>query len=126
MMVRVLTLALGGGAVAFGALPLAMPRRFGRLGGIAYAERPSVATAIRSVGARDIVIGVGLLRALQRGDRREVHRWLLARTACDAGDVVGVSLALAAGERTRELFRLGALAFVAAVLGGWLSQQTRG
>ena len=124
-LVRILSVALGGGATAFGVLPVAMPRLFGRLGGIQYAEQPSVATAIRSVGVRDVVIGLGLLRALQRGDQRDLHRWLVARTASDAGDAVAVSLAIARGERTPGFYALGALALSAALLGAWLSQQTR-
>jgi hypothetical protein len=120
-----LAAALGLGAVVFGALPALLPRYFGSMFGIAATDNPSVATAIRSVGIRDVVLGIGILQALRDGDRRALHRWLLARTAADLGDCLGVTLGVAAGERSRGFLTLGALALSAAGLGAWLSKQTR-
>src|SRR5437868_6161605 len=54
---------LGAGTVVFGVAPALFPRFFGRMFGIAAVDDPTVATVIRSVGIRDLVIGVGLLRA---------------------------------------------------------------
>ncbi len=112
--------ALGLGTVVFGAAPLLAPRFFGKLFGINAANDPTVATAIRSVGARDLVIGLGLLSALQHQDARGVADWLLARVACDACDTLGVSLALAQGARSRGFVALGGLALGATLVGAGL------
>jgi Domain of unknown function (DUF4267) len=115
-----LVAALGVGTVVFGAAPLVAPRFFGRAFGIASAEDPTVATAIRSVGARDLVIGVGLLRALEAQDAHAVGDWLLARVACDAADTLGVSIAVARGARSSGFLALGGLALGATLVGGVL------
>lgn len=122
---RQLATLLGAGAVFFGALPAVAPGLFARLFGIAAAAEPSVATAIRSVGVRDVVTGVGLLNAARGGDERALGHWLLARTACDAGDAVAVALAVAAGARDWRFLGLGGLAFGAAAFGAGLSLAAR-
>jgi hypothetical protein len=119
-MYSLLTLALGAGAVAFGLPPFIAPTWCGRLLGIAHADNPTVATAIRSVGIRDVVIGAGLVRAVRAGDAAEVQRWLVARAASDAGDSVAVGLAVAAGARGPRFLALGAVALSAAAFGGAL------
>jgi Domain of unknown function (DUF4267) len=123
--IDLLSAGLGLGAVAFGALPALMPRFFGRMFGIASTEDPTVATAIRSVGIRDVILGIGILRALRSDDHRALHHWLLARTAADAGDCVAVTLGIVSGARTRGFLLLGGFAISAAMLGAWLSKQTR-
>ena len=65
---------LGGGAALFGVAPLVYPRLFGRLFGIAAVDDGTVATVIRSVGVRDLVIGLGLHRAARAGDDRSLRR----------------------------------------------------
>jgi hypothetical protein len=117
---RLLSLALGAGAVAFGIPALLAPAWFARLFGIAAADNPTVATAIRSVGIRDVVIGAGLFGAARARDRSGMQQWLLARTASDAGDAVAVGLAVAAGARNPRFLGLGALAVSAAAFGGVL------
>lgn len=111
---------LGVGTVVFGAAPLVAPRFFGSALGIDAAGDPTVATAIRSVGARDLVIGLGLLRALQRKDSQAVSDWLLARVMCDVGDTIGVAIAIAEGARSAGFVALGGLALGAALVGGAL------
>ena len=115
---------LGGGAFVFGVLPAIFPTRFGRWCGIVGADDPTVATAIRSVGVRDAVIGLGLLRAVRRGDR-SWRTWLLARAACDTGDTLAVALAIAKGARDRRFLGLGALALSAAAYGIALALRAR-
>jgi uncharacterized protein DUF4267 len=110
--------ALGIGAIAFGIPAIVTPVWFARMFGIGSAEDPTVATAIRSVGIRDVMIGLGLVRALQRGEH--VEEWLLARAASDAGDAVAVAVAVAAGARGPRFLGLGALAVAATALGGAL------
>jgi hypothetical protein len=76
-----------------------------------------VATVIRSVGIRDLVIGLGLLRAAQRSSEQDMRRWLLARAACDTGDTLAVAVAIAAGARSPRFYALGALAASAGATG---------
>ena len=92
---------------------------------IASADDPSVETAIRSVGVRDAVIGLGLLRAALSPGDRSLRAWLLARAACDAGDTLGVGLAIRRGQRTPRFLALGGLALSAAVVGGALAARSQ-
>ena len=78
----------------------------------------------QSLGAL-LVIGLGLLRAARTGDDRDLHRWLVARAACDAGDLVAVALAVRSGERDRRFLALGALAAGAAAFGAALARAAR-
>jgi uncharacterized protein YjeT (DUF2065 family) len=121
---RALAGILGVGAVMFGAAPALAPGFFGRMFGIASASDPTVATAIRSVGVRDMVVGVGILRALRAGDQRSLGEWLLARAACDAGDTLAVTVAVASGARNPGFLALGGLALGAAILGAALARAT--
>jgi hypothetical protein len=115
---------LGAGALAFGVLPAIWPSQFARLCGIAAANDPTVATAIRSVGVRDAVIGVGLLTAVNRNDPSWPN-WLLARAVSDSGDTLAVALAVARGVRDRRFLGLGGLALAAAVYGWALVLRAR-
>ena len=119
--VRQLASALGAGAFVFGVLPALFPRQFARLFGIGAADDPTVATAIRSVGVRDMVTGLGLLQAARGGDARALRTWLLARTACDAGDTLAVGLTIAAGAHDPRFVGLGGLALGAAICGAALT-----
>lgn len=122
---RLAAIALGAGATLFGLLPAIAPGPFGRMFGIGAAAEPSVATAIRSVGVRDMVTGIGLLRAAASNDDATLRQWLLARVACDTGDMVAVGLALAAGERNPRFVGLGALAAGAAAFGAVVLRRVR-
>jgi hypothetical protein len=77
-------------------------------------------TAIRSVGIRDAVIGMGLAQAAVSGQPTLVRQWLLARLASDIGDTAAVGLAVAAGVRDRRFLGLGALAVAAVGVGTYL------
>jgi len=115
-----LSSALGLGAIFFGIPALVAPARFAKLFGIGSADDPTVATAIRSVGIRDIAIGAGLVRAVRAGDRSALNHWLLARASSDAGDALAVAVAVRAGVREPRFLGLGALAVAATALGGAL------
>jgi len=123
--VRFAAALLGGGATVFGVVPAVAPGAFARLFGIAAGSEPSVATAIRSVGVRDVVTGVGLLNAATSNDERALRQWLMTRVACDAGDGVAVALAIAAGERNPRFLALGGLAIAAAAFGALLVKQSK-
>lgn len=82
---------LGIGRIVIGAALTLAPRRTGRgwLGDIAM--QPGAAVAVRSLGARDIAIGAGLVRALDTG--ADTKPWLLASAAADAADAIGTLIA---------------------------------
>jgi Domain of unknown function (DUF4267) len=122
---RVLAGGLGLGAAVFGILPALFPGWFARLFGIGAAEDPTVATAIRSVGVRDLIIGLGLVQAAREGRRDALSRWLLARAAADAGDALAVGVAVAAGARAPRFIGLGAFAAGAAIVGIALARAAR-
>jgi hypothetical protein len=119
---RSLAAGLGLGALAFGIPPVFAPRAFGRAFGI-VAPDPPVATAIRSVGVRDVVLGAGLFWAAARGGK--YAPWLLARAVTDAGDALAVGAAVLAGARERRFLALGALALGAAAVGAGLYRDAR-
>jgi hypothetical protein len=76
------------------------------------AGEPPVKTLTRSLGARDVALGAGLLAALDRGEA--AGPWLRAGVVADATDLVATLVAL------RHLPRAGALAAAAAAGGGVL------
>jgi hypothetical protein len=106
------------GSLAFGVFPLAAPRQFGEIFGIEGAERPTVLAAVRSVGIRDAVLGIGLWSAATHGGR--YAPWLLARALSDAGDAIAVALALRGGARSPRFLLLGGLAVGASLVGAIL------
>jgi hypothetical protein len=122
---RRLAAALGVGTIVFGGVPILAPRWFARLFGIASSEDATVATAIRSVGVRDMVVGFGILSAVRRSDDAALADWLLARAVCDAGDSAAVAIALTRGARGRGFLMLGALASGATLCGGALAFSVR-
>ena len=107
---------LGAGAFVFGVLPALFPTRFGRWAGIAHADEPTVATAIRSVGIRAAANGLGLFQAARHHDPAWLA-WLLARAVSDTGDTLAVAFAITRGARDRRFLGLGGLALAAAVYG---------
>jgi hypothetical protein len=119
---RALAGGLGLGALAFGAVPVCAPRAFGRVCGIAVPDPPA-ATAIRSVGVRDVVLGAGLWWAAAGG--AGYAPWLLARAVTDAGDALAVGAAVLAGARDRRFLALGILALGAAGVGAGLYHAAR-
>ena len=114
MRLRRLSAALGLGAVAFGLAPAIAPRFFARLAGV-VADDATSATAVRSVGVRDAVIGMGLWSAATHGGN--YAPWLLARWLSDAGDTAAVTLAVARGNGDARFRLLGVIATVAAASG---------
>ena len=105
--------ALGIGTLIFGAVPVLAPRQFARLFGFP-APDPAIVSMMRSLGVRDVVMGMGLWSAATHGGK--YAPWLLARSLVDAGDIVSVGLAVAAGVRNPRFVALGALALGATVV----------
>ncbi len=108
------TLGLGVGTLAFGLYPLVFPRRFGATFGLPLADSPAAEVVIRSVSARDVVSGIGLLSAVLHGGR--VGPWLLGRALSDGADAVAIALAWLRGARQPRLAFLGFLAVGATVV----------
>jgi hypothetical protein len=52
------------------------------------AKTPGAQVVIRAQGVRDVVLGAGALRALTRGDARELRAWVAGQTVCDLADAV--------------------------------------
>src|SRR5919202_2826053 len=57
------------------------------------AKKPGTQVMIRSQGIRDVALGAGALRALARGDGRELRAWVTAHAACDLADLVATWIA---------------------------------
>ncbi|HEX2162291.1 MAG TPA: hypothetical protein VHF88_10785 [Thermoleophilaceae bacterium] len=75
------------GRIATGAALLASPGRLGALWLGGAAANPGTQLAIRALGVRDLVLGVGALSAL--GDERRLRRWIGAGAVCDLTDAAG-------------------------------------
>jgi uncharacterized protein DUF4267 len=103
---------IGLSMVAFGALPAVAPEMFARLFGF---EPPDAASAsmMRSLGVRDVVMGIGMWSAASHGGK--YLPWLMARTLVDGGDTLAVGLAVAQGKRDPRFIALGALALGATI-----------
>lgn len=81
-LVRTLALA----RIAFGATAFLAPRRFGKAWTGETTHDVTASIAMRSLGARDVALGLGALLALERGTK--VRGWLEAGALADAADVV--------------------------------------
>ena len=101
---------LAGARVALGLALFAAPRRLGRLWLGGATDHPATRVAVRSMGARDAVIGAGALIALRR--QAPVRGWLEAGAAADAAD------ALASVMAGSQLPMMGRVAVPAFALGG--------
>ncbi|MGH2754778.1 MAG: hypothetical protein ACRDLB_10125 [Actinomycetota bacterium] len=74
------------GRVVLGVGAVLAPRRFGRMWTGEHSETAVSAIAVRGMGARDIALGLGTLRALDgEGPARP---WLEAQALADASDTV--------------------------------------
>src|SRR4051794_22164877 len=79
------TLALN--RAAFGLTYLARPQRASTSWIGRAARKPGAQVMIRSQGIRDVALGAGALRALARGDTRELRAWVAGHTVCDLADL---------------------------------------
>jgi hypothetical protein len=65
---------------------------------------------MRTIGIRDLVLGLGTVSATQSNDQSDAHRWIQATLASDALDTV-VSLAALRSIGRRDSLFAAALAF---------------
>lgn len=118
---RAATVFLAIGTIGFGGVPIVAPRQFAALFGLPAPLGSAGDVPIQSVGARDVVSGIGLLSAaIHRG---RVTPWLLGRLLSDATDAVWVLAALVRGARSARLASLGLIAVGAAVVDFTLYRQ---
>ena len=86
------------------------------------AQTAGVRTLARGFGARDAIIGIGTLAALENGNGDDIRRWLLFGALADTGDLLGT---LGSWRRLppvrRTLMAAGIIGFGA--LGVWLANQ---
>jgi hypothetical protein len=121
--VRALSIASGLGRLAIGVGIFAAPRRaFSALG---FREVDDVGvTLARLAGARDIVLAVATLLALDDPDRLRAAN--LANAAADGGDAVSFALALRRTDQTEAARRGLAAAVPATIAGLWVARRLRG
>ena len=113
---RILTL----GRIAIGAALVVAPARAsaGWIG--ADAERPATQVPVVSLGARDVVLGAGVLRA----PKKQKQMWATAGVACDYADIGAGLLAGVRGQLPpASAAMVTGTAAVFALAGTWLLQQ---
>jgi hypothetical protein len=75
---------------------LVRPELLARSLGVDSLTASRVGWVSRMVGVREVVLGLGGLRAVLRG--RDVRDWVHAQATCDAVDAAAVALAVARGQ----------------------------
>jgi hypothetical protein len=123
--VRRLAAGMGIALVAFGAPPVLAPRGFARFFGL-RPTGPEEDSVVRSVGWRDVVMGMGMWSAAAHGGK--YAPWLLGRLLTDGGDTVFTGIAALRGRRDPRFLALGGLALSATVADAalyWLARRAR-
>jgi hypothetical protein len=87
-------------------------------------EEPTGASVLlmRTIGIRDLVLGLGTVAAARSGQVREVRRWTAAALASDSLDVAA---SLASFRSIGQRDALGAAALALAFVGGDLQSRRR-
>lgn len=104
-LVRLAGRALALGRIAVGAVFVAAPGPTTRAWlGAEHEDDPGREIAVRGLGARDVVLGVGALVALRSGgDARTAARWVEAGVVADLADTAATLVAEGGGDRQRAL-----------------------
>jgi hypothetical protein len=106
--------------IAVGAGTYLMPNLSGRLFGLDPEGNPQLPYIGRLFGARDVVLGAGVVRS----SRKQKDAWATAGFACDVADVAAGAIAGARGQLPPAAAALvTATAASFAVAGYWLLQQ---
>ena len=108
------------GRIAVGAGAFLTPSLSGRLFGLDPDGNPQLPYVGRLFGARDVVLGAGVLRS----GRKQKADWVTAGMACDVADVAAGAIAGARGQL--PLASAGMVTATAAgfaLLSAWLLQQ---
>lgn len=115
---------LQGGRVVLGGALVAAPAAVGGPWVGEPASTPGGQVALRALGARDAVLGLGALRAARRGDAGAAIAWSLALAACDVVD--GVATASVSDELPSGGVPVMGIAFGAAAAGLAVAAKLRG
>lgn len=107
--------ALAAGRVALGVTAMLAPALPSRPWVGADATRPTIKLLARSLGARDLAIGLGGLLALRHDG--PVRGWMEAGGVCDLGDLAGTLVHFRALPRTGRLLILAVTSASAAASG---------
>ena len=108
------------GRIAVGAGTWLAPNLSGRLFGLDPEGNPQLPYVGRLFGARDVVLGAGVLRS----SRKQKDAWLTAGLACDLADCAAGALAGARGQLPPAAAALVTTTAGALALSGyWLLQQ---
>jgi hypothetical protein len=112
--------AIAIGRIAVGAGTWLTPNLSGRLFGLDPDGNPQLPYVGRLFGARDVVLGAGVLRST----KKQKDAWLTAGLACDVADVAAGALAGARGQLPPAAAAMvTATAGAFAAFGYWLLQQ---
>jgi hypothetical protein len=79
------------------------------------ARTPGGRVAMRALGAREVLVGIGALRAARSGSTSEAVAWSLGLAACDVVD--GVATLAEARELPRSALAVTAIALTSALAG---------
>ena len=85
---KALAAALAVNRTAFGLNYLVRPEEARKSWIGPVAKVPATQVIVRSQGARDVALGGGALRALARGDERELRAWVAGQTLSDLTDLL--------------------------------------
>lgn len=111
--------AIAAGRIVVGAASYAAPALTGRLFGLDPEGNPQSPYIARLFGARDVVLGAGVLRA----SRKQKETWAAAGVACDVADVVAGTLAGLRGQLSPASAAMVTATAAAFAAGGlWLLQ----
>lgn len=118
---RFLPYVAGCTRLAFGAAFVLRPAGAATAWAGPAATQPGTQLLTRSMGVPDLLLGVGLLTALRRGDRRTASTWLGHAAAAGVVDAAATVVAYRHLPRTGRLFLL----FIAGatLTDGWLAAQ---
>jgi hypothetical protein len=114
---RTLAKTLAYGRIALGASLVVAPARAARGWVGDDGTRPGARVMAVALGARDVAIGAGTVRAIGRGSGE--HEWLVGSLCCDAADFVA-TFSRRDALPTPGAFGVSALAGSATLLGLWL------
>jgi hypothetical protein len=102
------------GRVAIGTALVLVPQKVSKGWTGADGATPGGRVLGRALGARDLVLGLGILNALSSGDA-SARDWIRAASVCDATDAVATTIGL------RHLPKRSAVAIVALAAGAAVS-----
>src|SRR5437764_6065525 len=126
MTVRQLATGLALNRCAFGVGYLLAPARTGRGWIGAVAAQPATGVFTRALGARDLALGLGALRALRSGDDGQARAWLAGHALSDGVDLVATLAAGRALPAGGRLFATGMAAWsTAAAVAGAVALEPR-